>query len=387
MLSQLNTAIGQARLAARVRGMLGIQEDPNVKVGINGFGTMGRLIAHAIRETEGVDLVAINDPYIDAEYMAYMLEHDSVHGPYKGTVVPDSGDLMVDGRPVTVTSIKDPSQINWVAAGARYVVEASGHFDTPKRAAAHLLGGAHRVVVAAACGDAPQFVVGANHQGYNNEPLVSAGSAAAHCLALLARALDESVGLTQGCACVLLASRPQQLEQVAAGPSGEKSLDWRSGRGEGVDVIPAATAAATETCALLPQLRGKLCGATAFRVPAPGGVSVVDFSVELAAPVALAQLKQKLRDVAASPQFTGRLGYRDDAVGGVDFVGDGRSCVIDANSCLAVSDTFVKIVAWFANEWPYAKRLVELLLHMQAVEHGDHSVMSADQNVTHGRAY
>ena len=367
--SHLNTALGQARLAVRVRTMLGVAEDPNVKVGINGFGRIGRLVAHAICELEGVDVVAINDPYIDAEYMAYMLQHDPTHGAYKGTVLADAGGLLLDGRPLTITAHKEPSQINWVSSGARYVVEASGCFDTPKRATAHLRGGAQRVIVAAPCGDAPQFVMGANHLSYNNEPLVSAGSAATHCLALLTRAVHESVGIKQASVSVLHASRPHELEHIGPGPAGEKSNDWRSGRAEGTDIIPAASEAARSVGQLLPDLSGRLHGAC-FRVPAPGLVSVVDLTVELAAPCEFKHLKRCMRDAAQSRVLAGKLGYRDDSVGGGDFSDDGRSCIVDGQSSLALNDHFVKLVAWYGNEWPYAKRIAELILHMQAVDHG-----------------
>jgi glyceraldehyde 3-phosphate dehydrogenase len=370
--SHLNTALGQAKLAVRVRSMLGLAEDPNVKVGINGFGRMGRLIAHAIRETEGVDVVAINDPYIDAEYMAYMLDHDATHGKYRGTVLADGGELLLDGRPVVITAHKEPSDVNWVSAGARYVIEASGCFDTPKKAGAHLRGGAQRVVVCAPCGDLPQFVAGINHLRYNNEPLISAGSAATHSLALLCRAVDEACGIVQASASVLHASRPQELEHVLpVGPGNEKSSDWRSGRGNGDDVIPCFSAAATAVGTLLPALKGRV-HSTGWRVPAPGGVSCVDLTVELERGVPLAELKRQLREAARSSALAGRLGYRDDAVGGGDFADDGRSCIIDGASCLAVNESFVKLVGWYQNEWPYAKRVVELLLHLQAVDHGVH---------------
>ena len=374
MFSKLNTAVGQARLAARVRNMLGVDEDPNVKVGINGFGRLGRLLAHAIRETDGVDLVAINDPYIDIEYMAYMLQHDGAHGPYRGSVAAEPSEdgtvrLVLDGRPVTVTQAKEPSEINWVESGARYVIEASGYFDSPKKASGHLRSGAYRVVVAAPCGDAPQFVVGLNHLQYRDQQIVSAGSPAAHAAALLARAVDEAAGVKTACLSVLQASKPHELEQIGAGPAGPSSLDWRSGRGGGNDVIPSASDAALAVGVLLPHLKTKVHGA-GFRVPASSGVSVVDLTAELSSAIEWDALRRRLREACASAALSGRLGYRDDVVDGADFVDDGRSCVIDGHSSLALSETFVKVIGWYAKEWPYAKRLVELLLHMQAVDHG-----------------
>ena len=190
--SKLNTAIGEARLASRVRNMLGVKEDPNVKVGINGFGVMGRLVCKACQEIEGIDVVAINDPYVDVEYMAYQLQHPGLAtgacgGPYQGEIVAENEQLMLDGRPVTVMSEPEPDKIEWVSTGAKYVVDCTGAFNTMRKASGHFKGGAQKVIVAGACGEAPQYVMGANHKTYKNETLVSAGTPANHCLALLVK--------------------------------------------------------------------------------------------------------------------------------------------------------------------------------------------------------
>ena len=370
MAQQLSSAMGQARLAARVRGMLGVEEDPNLKVGLNGFGRRGRLLCRAIREASGIDLVAINDPYIDVDYMAHMLQHDRVRGPYRGSVVADSGGLLLDGKPVTVTAHVDPGDINWFKAGARYVVECSGAFETQRTASAHLRGGAVRVVVAAPCRDAPTYVMGVNHLRYADEPCVSAGSAPTHCLALLAKAVDDAFGIDVACANVLLAQQPAQLEQVTPGPSGVGCDGWRSGRGGGVDIVPSASDAVDATRLLLPELADRLHGA-AYRVPAPGGVSLIDLTVSLRQPAELREIMRAMRAAADSPALRGRLGYREDAVrSGADFASDGRSAVFDGHTSVALSPTFAKLAAWFDNEWPHARRVVELLLHIQAVEHG-----------------
>lgn len=370
--NHINSAIGQARLAVRVRSMLGVVEDPNVKVGINGFGRVGRLICKIIQETEGIDVVAINDPHIDAEYMAYMLVHgnSNVAGPYRGDVLAEDGQLLLDGRPVSVFAEREPSATNWASAGAKYIIECSGQHDNLRKASGHLKSGATRVLVAAPCTGAPTFVMGANHKRYANEPVLTAGSAATHCLALLAKVVHEACGgIETAMATVVHASTLPELEQVQAGPSGAQAADWRSGRGEGLDIIPAASEAAASVGTLLPELQGKVHGSS-YRVPAPGSGSVVDLTVRLSAPCELAELRKALREAAASPALRGKLGYRDDAVDGADFSADGRSCVVDGRSSLALSPTFVKLVAWYGNEWAYCRRVVELALHMQAVEHG-----------------
>lgn len=371
----LNSAIGQAKLASRVRSMLGVEEDPNVKVGINGFGRLGRMVCKIVQETAGIDVVAINDPHIDAEYMAYMLLHgkSNLAGPYSGEVLVENGQLMLDGRPVSVMAERSCNEINWVSAGAKYVVECSGHFDTLKKARGHLTGGAKRIVVAAPCVDAPTFVMGANHKAYNNEEVISGGSAAMHCLALLCRVVHEAEatgGIEHASASVMHASEPLELEQVLAGPSGAKAADWRSGRGEGIDIVPAASEAAQIVGKLLPDLEGRVHG-SCYRLPAPtGGASVLDLTVKLRRPCEMDALLRAVRDAAETPALRGKLGYRDDAVDGGDFRADGRTCIVDAQASLALNDTFVKLIAWYNNEWAFCRRLVELLIHMQAVEFG-----------------
>jgi glyceraldehyde 3-phosphate dehydrogenase len=386
--AKLNTAIGEARLASRVRNMLGVKEDPNVKVGINGFGVMGRLVCKACQEIEGIDVVAINDPYVDVEYMAYQLQHPGLAtgawaaGPYQGEIVAENEQLMLDGRPVTVMSEPEPDKIEWVSTGAKYVVDCTGAFNTMRKASGHFKGGAQKVIVAGACGEAPQYVMGANHKTYKNETLVSAGTPANHCLALLVKAIDEAAaasssdgggGIEHCCATILHASRKLELEKVDAGPSGKGSADWRSGRGEGIDVIPTVSEAAEMLPRLLPTLAGKVSG-MCFRVPAgceSARVSCVDLTVSLNEPgMELGKLRNALRDAASSHALRGKLGYRDDDVSAADFVGDSRSCIVDGAASLQSSPTLLKLVAWYQVEWPYARRLVELLLHMQAVDHG-----------------
>ena len=383
LFANLNSAIGEARLAVRVRSMLGVKEDPNLKVGINGFGRLGRLVCKAVQEMEGIDVVAINDPYIEADYMAYMLQHGDGRTPvgaYGGGVVVEDGQLLLDGRPVTVMAVREPSEINWVSTGARYIVECSGCFETLRRASGHLTGGAQRVIIASPSADTipadtPQFVMGANHLSYANETVISAGSTASHCLSILAKVVHESVGIAHASVSVLHSSKERELDHVTAGPAGPESSDWRSGRGEGVDVIPAASEAAASLPKLVPDLAGRV-GGSCFRVPSEGGVSVLDLTLILETPCELARLKQIIREAAATSALRGKLGYRDDSVDSHDFAADGRSCILDGASCMAPGgsseegSSLVKLVAWYANEWPYARRMVELMLHMQDVDHG-----------------
>ena len=369
------SVIDQAKLAVRVRTMLGVKEDPNVKVGINGFGRLGRLICKIIQETEGIDVVAINDPHIDAEYMAYMLIYgkSNVAGPYRGDVLEEAGQLLLDGRPVTVMAMRNCNEINWVSAGVKYVVDCSGQTDVLKKANGHLTGGALRVVVAAPCANAPTFVMGVNHKAYNSEEVISTGSTAMHCLALLCKVVHEAEatgGIEHASASVLHASRLPELEQVQAGPGGAKSADWRSSRGEGIDIIPAANESAQMIGTLLPELAGRVHGSS-FRVPAPmGGASCVDLTVKLRQPCGLDAVRKAVRDAAETPALVGTLGYRDDAVDSSDFVSDGRTCIFDGAASMALNDSFVKLIAWYNNEWAYCRRIVELILHIQAVDHG-----------------
>ena len=367
----MQTAIGQAKLSVRVRKMLGIEEDPNIKVGINGFGRLGRLVFRAIMDLDGIDVVSINDPYIDAEYMAYMLQHDELFGSCRCSLdANEDGQLVVDGHPITILSCREPREIDWYACGAVYVIEASGRFDTPAGARAHLTGGAKHVIVAAPCGNAPQLIVGVNHDQYRStDTVVSGGSPAAHCLAMVAKVVDEAFGIEHASVNVLQACRKEQLDQVAAGPAGKQATDWRSGRGGGIDVIPTAAECIEVVCKALPGLDGRLGGA-GYRVPGSSAVSLVDVTIALRRPATMEQLGEAMSAAASVQPLRGRLGYRMDDVNGGDFVADGRSAIFDRRSSIGVSPSLVKVVAWFPGAWPYARRIVELLLHMHGVDHG-----------------
>lgn len=367
----LKTAMGQAALSARIRKMLGVEEDPNLKVGINGFGKLGRLIARAIMEAEDVDLVAINDPYVDADYMAYQLLHDDVHGPCRATVeAPDRRSLLINGRPVNLLSTREPEKVDWDGGGARYVIEASGRFTTAHLARGHLKSaGVEHVIIAAPCADVPQLLAGVNSTSYKGETVVSCGSSASHCLALLCKALDEAFGLESAAVSVLQACTSHELSQVEAGPQGAND-GLRSGSSGSRDIIPTCSEAVAAVRKMLPALAGRL-GGLAFRVPSsPGGASVVDLTVELRSPADLGAIRAAMSAAASAEPLRGRLGFRDDDVDGADFDADGRSCIFDGRASMALSSTFVKVVAWYPREWAYARRLVEVLLHMQAIDRG-----------------
>jgi glyceraldehyde 3-phosphate dehydrogenase len=370
-MKKLQEAAGHAKTSARVRKILGIQEDPNLKVGINGFGRLGRLVARAIMETDGVDLIAINDPYVDAEYMAYMLQHDEVHGPCRHTVeAPDRHTLIINGRQVTLMNTREPSKVDWRSGGARYIIEASGRFTSAKAARDHLYGGAEHVIIAAACTDVPQLLAGVNQTHYKGEAIVSCGSAAAHCLALFIKVVEDAFGIALASASVLQVCSTQELQQVCAGPAGENGLDWRSSTGGSKDVIPTVAEAVGAVRSMLPDLADNLFGA-AFRVPAmDGSASVIDLTVELKTGADLEQIRAAVSAAASCEPMRGRLGFRDDDVDGSDFEADGRSAIFDGRASMALSPTFVKLVVWYPGDWAYARRLVELLLHMQATDRG-----------------
>lgn len=372
-LATMKTAIGQATLSARVRHMLGVEEDPNVKVGINGFGKLGRLLACAIREIDGIDLVAINDPYLEADYMAYMLQHDSAPGGYLGTAEAVEDELMLDGRPCCLFAERESSKIPWHSSGATFVVEASGRCSSVVAAQAHLKGGAQHVVVAAPCDDCPQLVVGINETTYSGQSVVSGASAAAHCLALLLKVVNDAFGVEQASASVLQACSKQQLEEVVAGPSGKGHADWRSGRGEGLDIIPTQAEPIAAVRAILPSLARRIGGA-GFRLPAEGSASVVDLTVELRKQASMETIRGAFAAAAFSMPLRGRLGHRDDEVDGGDVCVDGRAAIFDGRASMALSPTFVKLIGWFPNEWGYCRRLIELILHMHL-----HDLGVADQ--------
>ncbi|XP_053578130.1 glyceraldehyde-3-phosphate dehydrogenase [Bombina bombina] len=332
-----------------------------VKVGINGFGRIGRLVTRAAIISGKVDVVAINDPFIDLSYMAYMFNYDSTHGKFKGTVKAENGKLIINDKAITVFSERDPSNIKWGDAGAEYVVESTGVFTTIDKASLHLKGGAKRVIISAPSADAPMFVVGVNHDEYKNSlKVVSNASCTTNCLAPLAKVINDNFGIVE--ALMTTVHSYTATQKTVDGPSGKL---WRDGRGAAQNIIPASTGAAKAVGKVIPQLNGKLTG-MAFRVPT-ANVSVVDLTCRLAKPAKYDEIKAVIKAAADGP-MKGILGYTEDQVVSSDFNGDTRSSIFDADAGIALNDHFVKLISWYDNEFGYSSRVVDLMVHMESKE-------------------
>jgi glyceraldehyde 3-phosphate dehydrogenase len=311
---------------------------------------------------KGVKIVAINDPFIDLDYMVYMFKYDSTHGKWKGTVEQKDGKLHIDGNAITCFTERDPTAIQWGAAGAVYVVESTGVFTDIAKASAHLSGGAKKVVISAPSADAPMFVMGVNNKSYDGVPnVVSNASCTTNCLAPLAKIIDSNFGIVEGLMTTVHATTATQ--KTVDGPSGK---DWRGGRGAAQNIIPSATGAAKAVGKVLPQLNGKLTG-MAFRVPTPD-VSVVDLTCKLAKPASYDAICEAIKKATTDPEYCGVMGYTEDDVVSTDFVGDSLSSIFDKKAGIALTDTFVKLVSWYDNEWGYSNRVVDLVAHMATVD-------------------
>uniref|UniRef100_A0A7S1T5N8 Glyceraldehyde-3-phosphate dehydrogenase n=2 Tax=Compsopogon caeruleus TaxID=31354 RepID=A0A7S1T5N8_9RHOD len=332
-----------------------------IKVGINGFGRIGRLVLRAALEKGSVEVVAVNDPFIDLEYMKYMFKYDSVHGQYAGEVMAKDGKLVVDGKEIQVFGFKDPKEIPWGSAGADYIVESTGVFTTTEKASAHITGGAKKVVISAPSADAPMFVCGVNEQKYTKDlQIVSNASCTTNCLAPLTKVINDKYGIIEGLMTTVHATTATQ--KTVDGPSNK---DWRGGRGAGQNIIPSSTGAAKAVGKVIPELNGKLTG-MAFRVPTPD-VSVVDVTFRLATPTSYDDIKATMKAASEGP-LQGIIGYTEDSVVSTDFVHDARSSIFDAGAGIMLNDTFVKLVSWYDNEWGYSNRVVDLIAHMYAVD-------------------
>mmetsp|Transcript_6086 Transcript_6086/g.6696 ORF Transcript_6086/g.6696 Transcript_6086/m.6696 type:complete len:338 (+) Transcript_6086:165-1178(+) len=333
-----------------------------IRVGINGFGRIGRLVLRAARTKQNIQIVAINDPFIPVEYMKYMFYYDSVHGKYPGDVQVKDGKLIVDGREIVVSNEREPEKIQWGNAGADYVVESTGKFLTEEGAAKHFTGGAKKIVMSAPSKDkTPMFVVGVNHKSYTKDiKIVSNASCTTNCLAPLAKVIHDNFGIKEGLMTTVHATTATQ--PTVDGPSVK---DWRGGRGAvGINIIPSSTGAAKAVGKVIPALNGKLTGA-AFRVPT-ANVSVVDLTVVLDKGAKYDTIKQAIR-AASEGELKGILGYTEDAVVSSDFVSDPRSSIFDAGAGIALSDNFVKLVSWYDNECGYSNRVLDLITHMDSV--------------------
>ncbi|KAJ7948989.1 Glyceraldehyde-3-phosphate dehydrogenase [Quillaja saponaria] len=332
------------------------------RIGINGFGRIGRLVLRIATSRDDIDVVAVNDPFIDAKYMAYMLKYDSTHGNFKGTIkVLDDSTLEINGKQIKIVSRRDPTEIPWGDYGAEYVVESSGVFTTIEKASSHLKGGAKKVIISAPSPDAPMFVVGVNEKTYKpNMNIVSNASCTTNCLAPLAKVVHEEFGIVEGLMTTVHATTATQ--KTVDGPS---MKDWRGGRGAGQNIIPSSTGAAKAVGKVLPELNGKLTG-MAFRVPTPN-VSVVDLTCRLEKSASYKDVKAAIRYASEGP-LKGILGYTDEDVVSNDFVGDSRSSIFDAKAGIGLSASFVKLVSWYDNEWGYSNRVLDLIEHMALVE-------------------
>jgi len=328
------------------------------KIGINGFGRIGRLVLRAAIQ-KGAQVVAVNDPFIPLDYMVYMFKYDSTHGRFKGEVSQDGTFLIVNGQKITVFNERDPANINWASAGAEYVVESTGVFTTLEKAAFHHKGGAKKVVISAPSADAPMFVMGVNHEKYeSNMNIVSNASCTTNCLAPLAKVINDKYEIVEGLMTTVHAVTATQ--KTVDGPSGK---NWRDGRGAAQNIIPAATGAAKAVGKVIPELNGKLTG-MAFRVPTPD-VSVVDLTVVLKNEATYDEICQTIKDAADGP-MKGYLGYTDEQVVSSDFIGDPHSSIFDAKAGIQLSKTFVKLVSWYDNEMGYSNRVIDLIKYMQS---------------------
>jgi len=327
-----------------------------IKIGINGFGRIGRLVFRAACGRKDIEVVGIND-LLDAEYMAYMLRYDTVHGRFQGTIDVKDGKLVVNGQEIRITAEKDPANLKWSEIGAECVVESTGLFLDKEKAGGHLKAGAKKVVLSAPSkDDTPMFVMGVNHQSYQGEPIVSNASCTTNCLAPLAKVVHDNWGIVEGLMTTVHSVTATQ--KTVDGPS---MKDWRGGRAAGFNIIPSSTGAAKAVGVVIPELKGKLTG-MAFRVPTID-VSVVDLTCRLAKPATYEEIKAAMK-AASEGELKGILGYTEDEVVSSDFIGEVKTSIFDAKAGIALSDTFVKLVSWYDNEWAYSNKLLDLLVHV-----------------------
>jgi len=327
-----------------------------IRIGINGFGRIGRLAFRRAMTLADVEIVGIND-LIEVDYLAYMLRYDSTHGRFQGEVAVENGQLVVNGQVIRISAERDPNNLKWGEVGADYVLESTGFFLTDDSARAHIKAGAKRVVMSAPSKDAtPMFVMGVNHSSYAGQDVVSNASCTTNCLAPVAKVLHDNFGIVNGLMTTVHATTSTQ--KTVDAPSGK---DWRGGRGAAQNIIPSSTGAAKAVGRVIPELNGKLTG-MAFRVPTPD-VSVVDLTVNLAKPASYDQIKAAMK-AASESSMAGILGYTEDEVVSTDFLGESCTSVFDAGAGIALTDTFVKVVAWYDNEWGYSCKCLDLMRHM-----------------------
>jgi glyceraldehyde 3-phosphate dehydrogenase len=331
----------------------------SIKIGINGFGRIGRLVMRAAQKNPNIEIVSVNDPFITTDYMSYMLKYDTVHGRYPGPVASEDGKFMVDGKEVVVFNERNPEDIKWGDSGADYVIESTGIFLSKEAAGAHFKGGAKKVIVSAPSPDAPMFVCGVNLEKYDaSMDVVSNASCTTNCLAPMAKVINDEFGLKEGLMTTVHAVTATQ--QTVDGPS---QKDWRGGRGACYNIIPSGTGAAKAVGKVIPELDGKLTGMS-FRVPT-ANVSVVDLTCRLDKGASYDDIKAAIKAASQGP-MAGILDYTEDEIVSSDLIGDTHSSIFDAKAGIALTDDFVKLVSWYDNECGYSNRVLDLISHMEA---------------------
>ena len=329
----------------------------SIKMGINGFGRIGRLVFRAAMENPGIEVKGINDPFIDLDYMKYMLTYDTIHGRFGGEVKVEGGKLVVNGKAVSVSAAMKPEEIPWGQCGAEYIVESTGVFTTVEKAGLHFKGGARKVVISAPSADAPMFVMGVNEGKYTKDMnVVSNASCTTNCLAPLAKVVHDKFGILEGLMTTVHSTTATQ--KTVDGPSNK---DWRGGRAASGNIIPSSTGAAKAVGKVIPELNGKLTG-MAFRVPTLD-VSVVDLTCRLERAASYDEIKKAVKEAAEGP-MKGILAYTEDEVVSSDFITDPHTSIFDAKAGISLNDNFVKLISWYDNEWGYSNKVVDLISHM-----------------------
>jgi glyceraldehyde 3-phosphate dehydrogenase len=335
-----------------------------IKVGINGFGRIGRIVFRNAVEHGDVEIVAVNDPFIEPKYAEYMLKYDSTHGNFKGTIAVEGSDLVVNGKKVKFYTERDPAAIPWKDTGAEYIVESTGVFTTTEKASAHLKGGAKRVIISAPSADAPMYVMGVNEKTYDGKAaVISNASCTTNCLAPLAKVINDKFTIVEGLMTTVHAYTATQ--KTVDGPSAK---DWRGGRTAAQNIIPSSTGAAKAVGKVIPELNGKLTG-MAFRVPT-SNVSVVDLTCRIEKAASYDQIKAALKEASEGP-LKGILGYTEDEIVSSDLNGNNNSSIFDAKAGISLNDNFVKLVSWYDNEWGYSRRVLDLLAYVAKVDAGN----------------
>ena len=325
----------------------------SIKIGINGFGRIGNLSFQAALAKGDVEVVAVNDPFITADYMAYMVKYDTVHGRFNGEIKAEEGKLIVNGKEIKVYNEMDPVNIPWGKDGVEYVLECSGIFTTMEKAEAHLKAGAKKVIISAPSKDAPMFVMGVNNEKYDNSMnIISNASCTTNCLAPLAKVLNDNFGIKDGLMTTVHSTTATQKTV-----DGASKKDWRGGRAAAANIIPSSTGAAKAVGKVIPELNGKLTG-MAFRVPTVD-VSVVDLTCTLEKPATYEEICACMKK-ASENELKGILEYVDEDVVSSDFIHDENTCIFDSKAGIALNENFVKLIAWYDNEWGYSNKLVDL---------------------------